>query len=271
LYGDVLERIRIVSAIAPDVAEHAPEAPLIVPASLVRLFSRLGVTIEPGDLGFAPDAIDRLVSLLPLVPAPEHCEGCVRPVALPRFDDLALPVLWADERIVLDRDPPRLLIGLCWHGSGGGRSAVGLDDDPRCIPVELLRPLLAVPGLQFVALQQADWAPALRALPESEGIPDLAGLGVQDWADTAGIIQQLDLVITIDSAVAHLAGNLGAPTWLLLISPRHPAWDQGRWGRQPPLYPAVRQIRQPEPGDWASVVTQLCSEVALLSVARAIA
>jgi len=182
---------------------------------------------------------------------------------------MELPPLWADETVQFNPDPSLLQVGLCWHGSGGGRSATGLDDDFRCIPVPMLLPLLDVPGVQFTALHFNDHAQTLQALPEGRGIQSLTNLGVWDFAGTAGVMRKLDLVITIDTSVAHLAGNVSVPTWLMLVSPENfldrgtlvCRFDGGRWSRTPPLYPSVRQFRQTTPLDWSTVVAGVEAEL----------
>lgn len=89
----------------------------------------------------------------------------------------------------------------------------------------------------------------------------MTDLGVWDFAGTAQVMRKLDLVITIDTSVAHLAGSLGVPTWLLLMAPRCSMWDAGRWACVPPLYPSVRQFRQRTPGDWQQVVAEVEAEL----------
>lgn len=242
-FGDAIGNARIV----PYIAQEAPaDTVLAVQPELVRLFSQLG---------------------FPVVSLPD-----VNPADYPggfyggysggmHFDKMPLPPLWADTRIVLPRTPGRLLAGLCWQGSGGGRSAVGLDDDPRCIQVEHLLPLLQKAGVDWVALQMADRTPELRALPGFENVAGLDTYGVSDFADTAGILKQLDLVITVDTSIVHLAGSLGRKTWLLLRHEKHPIFDHGRWSIVPPLYPTVRQFRQTIGNDVRELIARVGTEL----------
>jgi hypothetical protein len=246
-WGDAIQGSKIVPYVAPYWAETTT---LAVRSELVRLFSRLGLRVRalaPGD-----ETVTRA-----LVP------GDIR---LPHFEHMQLPPLWADETVPFNPDPNLFQVGLCWHGSGGGRSAVGLDDDFRCMPAPTLLPLLSVPGVQFTALHFTDHAQALQALPEGREIQSLSDLDVWDFAGTAAVMKRLDLVITIDTSVAHLAGNLGVPTWLMLVSPSHSGWDGGRWACTPPLYATVRQFRQDTPGDWGPVISDVEAELRSVSV-----
>jgi hypothetical protein len=240
-WGDSIQQARIVPYLAPHT-----DAVLVESRELVRLFSKLGMHVVAFD-ELDQDARDRATCSIADVLRPG--------VPIPRGYQWELPTLWADETVPFNPDPSLLQVGLCWHGSGGGRSAIGLDDDWRCIPPEMLLPLLAVPGVQFTALHFTDHAQAQPALE------NLSELGVWDFAGTAGVMRKLDLVITIDTSVAHLAGNLGVPTWLMLVSPKHSGWDGGRWACVPPLYPSVRQFRQETPGDWSTVIAEVEAEL----------
>ena len=101
------------------------------------------------------------------------------------------------------------------------------------------------------------------ALFRSTGVPGFLGERLADLADTAAIIAMLDLVITIDTSIAHVAGALGKPMWVLL-----PFAADWRWLRErsdSPWYPTARLFRQPAPGDWQSVVKQVGEALAHVS------
>jgi ADP-heptose:LPS heptosyltransferase len=139
-------------------------------------------------------------------------------------------------------------VGIAWSGN-----PVHKNDRKRSIPLAQFRQL-AADGWQFVSLQpdvrESDRA-AFEAWP---GLVD-AGRELRDFADTAGLLQALDLVITVDTSVAHLAGALGRPVWILL--PYSPDW---RWlmGRSDtPWYPGARLYRQPATGAWAPVLARV--------------
>jgi Tfp pilus assembly protein PilF len=168
-----------------------------------------------------------------------------------------LPYLWAQPQAVeawRARLPAaRLRVGLAWRGN-----AQFENDDARSLAtLGVLAPLGAVDGIQFVSLQkgagEADTSASLALVA--------AGAALGDMADTAALIANLDLVISVDTAVAHLAGALGKPCWLLL--PDYlPDW---RWmaGRlDTPWYPATRLFRQPAMGGWEPLIGHLAQELA---------
>ncbi|MDB5445075.1 MAG: putative repeat protein [Phenylobacterium sp.] len=106
-------------------------------------------------------------------------------------------------------------------------------------------------------------AAALRGLPAQIIGLTLEETGARDFADTAAIVDQLDLVISVDTAVAHLAGAMGKPCWVLLPA----AWQDWRWLRErrdSPWYPSVRLYRQSVPGDWGEVVGEIEADLAAL-------
>jgi len=138
-------------------------------------------------------------------------------------------------------------IGLVWSGNPNHGN-----DRNRSIALEALLPLLDV-SAQFISLQK-DVRPSDRAiLHERHDILDL-GRELESFADTASLIQNLDLVISVDTSVAHLAGALGKPVWILL--PYVPDW---RWllnRLDTPWYPTARLFRQSGTCEWSSVVQQ---------------
>jgi hypothetical protein len=124
-------------------------------------------------------------------------------------------------------------------------------DARRSLQLEQLLPLATVPGISFVSLQKDEAATQIAALTERWPIADFSGeLG--DFAETAALVESLDLVISVDTAVAHLAGALNKPVWLLN------RWDTDwRWLLQredSPWYPSLRQFRQTREGGWDQVV-----------------
>ena len=151
-----------------------------------------------------------------------------------------------------------LKVGLAWSGNprfGAARI--------KACPVHLLDALLSVPGCAFVSLQTGDAAAEAAGLarkdrPVIEAGPELAG-----FDDTAALVAALDLVISIDTAVAHLAGALGKPVWIMLPYAADWRWLVDR--EDSPWYPTARLYRQPHPGEWGSVVGRLAADLALRS------
>jgi ADP-heptose:LPS heptosyltransferase len=122
------------------------------------------------------------------------------------------------------------------------------------MPLRFLLPLLELRDIQFVALQK-ELPERETALFASTGVPGFLDERLADLADTAAIVAMLDLVITIDTSIAHVAGALGKPMWVLL--PFSADWRWLRHRSDSPWYPTARLFRQRAPGDWESVVRQV--------------
>ena len=140
-------------------------------------------------------------------------------------------------------------IGLVW----AGEPRQG-DDRKRSITLEMLAPLKEIDGASFYSLQKGAGAAQAATPPDGMRFADLAPR-IGDFADTAAFIANLDLVVTVDTSVANLAGAMGAPTWVLLSS--LPDWRYHLEGDATPWYPTMRLFRQPADGDWASVIARL--------------
>ncbi len=149
-------------------------------------------------------------------------------------------------------------VGVVWAGDPGRRvRAMAAVDGRRSMAPELLAPLFAVPGVRFFSLQKDG-----PAAPASFGLIDLM-TGMDDFADTAALVSQLDLVISVDTAVAHLAAALGRPVWLMDRHDHCWRWLDGR--ADSPWYPALRITRQERPGDWAGVVAAIACDLRALA------
>ena len=139
-----------------------------------------------------------------------------------------------------------LNVGLVWAGNARrGNSRVNAIDRRRSIPMADFAPLADVPGVHLVSLQKP--APTSPAFPITDWTDSLT-----DFADTAALVMALDLVITVDTAVAHLAGALGRPVWILNRYDACWRWLDGR--DDSPWYPTARLFRQRVPGDWPDVI-----------------
>lgn len=164
------------------------------------------------------------------------------------------------DRTIPDR---RLNVGLCWAGGPQHRN-----DANRSTRFADWLPLLWLP-IRLHSLQVGDraddWKEYEWAVTEGAKREGAQGdfvtplLGVEDWADTAGVIAGLDLVITVDTAVLHLAGGMGIPVWGLLA-----AAPDFRWGLvhdRSPWYPSLTLYRQPRAGTWAEVIGRVLTDL----------
>jgi hypothetical protein len=167
-----------------------------------------------------------------------------------------VPYLWTDPGLVEQWRQELaavigLKIGINWQGSKG-------DNDPRSIPLTAFAPLAAVPGVRLFSLQKG---PASRHLTDVAGhwpVTDLSGR-LDDFMDTAAVMVNLDLIVTSDTSVPHVAGALGVPVWILL--PKAHCW---RWlvnREDTPWYPTMRLFRQERPGDWGPVFQRIAEAV----------
>jgi hypothetical protein len=152
----------------------------------------------------------------------------------------------------LPQDAPR--IGLAWSGN-----PTYARDHDRSIALSELAPLFAIEGVRFVSLQKDVRTNDVAVLREHPGIVDIsADLG--DFVDTAAVIAQLDLVISVDTAVAHLAGAMGKPVWILLPSLPDFRWLLDR--SDSPWYPSARLFRASEPRQWRDAVAHVAGALA---------
>jgi tetratricopeptide (TPR) repeat protein len=243
--GDTLQFCRY----APAVAATGAAVTLGVPASLKSLLRTL-----PG--------VEHVVSEHdPSRPFDFHCPLMSLPLAFgTRLETIPAPVpyLWANPfRVAAWQERLAKLggikVGLVWAGSGKVRVV-----DLRLTRLEQMRQFGAVDGVTLVSLQKGEPASQTRSPPPGLAIHDWTD-ELTDFADTAALIAALDLVISVDTAVAHLAGALGKPVWALLN--HSPDW---RWlldREDSPWYPTMRLFTQPRPGDWATVLRRVSSEL----------
>ncbi len=144
-----------------------------------------------------------------------------------------------------------LRVGLVWSGARKLKALLN-----RSCPLEVILSLQNIPGVTLYSLQLGDAAARLRAYPRSLRPVDLTE-SIVDMADTAAIISHLDLVISIDTAVAHLAGAMGKPVWILL--PRMADWRWMLEREDSPWYPTARLFRQKTAGDWPGLMAEVSS------------
>jgi tetratricopeptide (TPR) repeat protein len=151
-------------------------------------------------------------------------------------------------------------VGLCWAGNPRYKA-----DSLRSVKLATLLPLLRTPGITWVALQKGPAAEELLALPGDALVSDGSSRD-RDLAETAALISTLDLVITTDTCIAHLAGAMAKLVWILL-----PHLSDWRWMQQTeatPWYPTARLFRQSIPGDWTGLVERVIGELSELLAVR---
>jgi tetratricopeptide (TPR) repeat protein len=248
-FGDTIQFIRYL----PMVLAKGGKVILEIPDALKPLVGQIDGVIAMVSRGQA------------LPPFDLHCPLLSLPLAFgTTLTDVPAPVRYLrapPERVEQWRaclprgEVPR--VGLVWSGKPTHKN-----DHNRSIALARLAPLLLKPDFQFVSLQKeysdADRA-SLRKFPALVRLHDT----LSDFADTAAVVAALDLVIAVDTAVAHLAGAMGKPVWILL-----PAIGDWRWmveREDSPWYPSARLFRQPHIGDWGSVISRVGRELAALA------
>jgi Tfp pilus assembly protein PilF len=142
-------------------------------------------------------------------------------------------------------------VGLAWSGR-----PTHPNDRRRSIILSQLLPLAGVKGVTFVSLQKPMPERDVPLLPRFRGLTDLSG-ELTDFGETAALIANLDLVITVDTSMGHLGGALGKPTWILIPKAADWRWMLNR--EDSPWYPSVRLFRQPKPGAWEDPLQRLKS------------
>lgn len=260
--GDII----MFASIIPDLLAEGANIILAIQSELVRLFKQSFPTIDvrPHLLGVNPANVDDVETIdyqIPICSLARYKRS-----KLAHFEN-AKPYLQADEQLVaacLEKlkilapsADKKLKVGIMWgsnpgHGvSWGSRRA-----QRKSMPVNLLEPLAAVSNdLLFVSLQnnevghEAAFAPQLNMLDFRQSLLDLA--------DTAALIANMDLIISVDTSVAHLAGAMGKPVWMPLME--RADWRWGESGDTSVWYPSARLFRQTEQGNWSFVVKDLCS------------
>ncbi|MDE1148365.1 MAG: tetratricopeptide repeat protein [Azospirillaceae bacterium] len=254
--GDLIQFCRYVDRRHWPAGRAPARIVMTVPPPLARLFAGLeGLDrMIVGDDRFeAADAHAALLSLPGLLGTTLENVPAAIPYLAPPPDALAgWSALFADA-------PPGPRVGIVWAGNPEHKG-----DNFRSLGgIDTLAPLWRVPGVRWYSLQvgkRAGDAHYVRNGPPG-GISNLSGrLG--DYAETAGAIAQLDLVITVDTSVAHLAGAMGKPVWILVSATPDWRWMLGR--ADSPWYPTARLFRQSRLGDWRDPVDEVAQALAAL-------
>jgi Flp pilus assembly protein TadD len=174
-----------------------------------------------------------------------------------------VPYLFPDPRLVAHwreelGTEPGVKVGIAWQGDPRHS-----DDRSRSIPLVQFEPLARVPGVRLISLQKGPGMEQLPALADRFPVTDLGRRldeATAPFLDTAALMKHLDLVVTCDSAVAHLAGALAVPVWVALAFTSDWRWLLSR--ADSPWYPTMRLFRQERPGDWPGVFGRMAEELA---------
>ncbi len=244
-FGDVLQFLRYL----PWVAARCPHLALACGPEMRRLIAHNHPGLEVFDRW---DACPPFSAFCPLSGLPRLHGTRLEtiPAAIPYIAPEPAKVAAWERRLQAMLAPGYRRVGIVWSGRA--------QPPNRSVSLSALAPMAAIDGISLVSLQMG---PARAEVAGYFGRAPLLGLAheIADFADTAAIVSNLDLVVTIDTAIAHLAGAMGKPVWIML--PYSPDW---RWllGREgSPWYPTARLFRQPAPGHWQPVVLRIAADL----------
>ncbi|HEY7491993.1 MAG TPA: tetratricopeptide repeat protein [Candidatus Tectomicrobia bacterium] len=243
--GDAIQFARYL----PLAAQRCGQLLLVCPPDLIPLLATLPGITQIRDAGAL--TVAEFDTHLPLLSLP-RVFGTTRatiPAVVPYFDVAALRRRKDLMALPQLESLARPKVGLVWAGSPTYKH-----DRQRSCALQDFAPVLQTPGIAWYSLQTGDRSQELMQLPPDLRVQDLAP-SLHDFGDTALLLDQLDLVLTVDTAVAHLAGALGKPVWVLL--PAVPDWRWGLEGEQKPWYPTMRLFQQRRAGDWAAVMQRV--------------
>jgi tetratricopeptide (TPR) repeat protein len=249
-YGDTLQSIRYV----PAVAKLCRKVIIRCEPELKRLFE---ASFENCQIVHNTEPLPAFDFHCPLLTLPLIFKTTVAtiPNQVPYLKPPpALIDAWRKRLNLVNRD---LNVGLVWAGNPNFKG-----DAKRSLHLQQLSSLAKVAGVKFYSLQKGYAQEQAKSPLNGLQITNL-GSTLADFADTAAVISLLDLVITTDTSVPHLAGALGRPTWTILQFVPHFCWF---WNRDDsPWYPTARLFRQRSPGDWDEVIARVANELAALA------
>jgi tetratricopeptide (TPR) repeat protein len=249
-FGDALQFVRYVAPLAPG----AGRVTLRVDPALARLFGSIpgvevAATYDAASYDFHIPLMD-----LPLVVGTTL--ATIRGETPYLAADPADVAAWGARLAALGAGRR---VGLVWAGKSRAHDPAAFAiDKRRSLRLAQLAPLGSVPGVRFYSLQKGDPAAEAAEPPPGLGLVDLTG-DIADFAATAALIQNLDLVISVDTSVAHLAGALGKPVWILSRFDGCWRWLNGR--EDSPWYPTARLFHQRTRGDWSEVIARVVEEL----------
>ncbi len=232
----------------PLAAKRCKNLIVACPAELIPIFATIsGISQirEPGQIGVA-----EFDTYLPLRSLPHVFKTTLDTIlaTVPYIDAAALRRRKENPSLLLPRsDCPR--IGIVWVGNPNHSA-----DRYRSCPLHEFLPILSIPEITFYSLQKGARHEDLTDLPSGIQVEDLEPQ-LSDFGDLAVVIDQLDLIISVDSPTAHLAGALRKKTWTLLSQVAD--WRWMLEGETTPWYPTMRLFRQTQPGDWSGVIERV--------------
>ncbi len=239
-FGDTLQFIRY----APLAAQLGGRVVVQCPPALVRLLRSLPQIAQVISQSDRLPAFDLHIPLLSL----PHLFGTTLDT-IPNQVPYLIPCPADASALPISAPSKSFKVGIAWAGNPNYPA-----DFSRSCTLATFLPLLHLSGITFYSLQKGDKRAELSQLLDPHQVIDL-DQQLQDFADTAAIMEQLDLIITTDTAVAHLAGALNRPAWVLLAT--MPDWRWLRRRRDSPWYPSMTLFRQSSAGDWAGVMAQV--------------
>lgn len=263
--GDIIQFARY----ARLVAQRFPDCKVIIEAK--QTVKRLLQTV-PGihsviNFGEKLPHIDYAIAMMSL---PQHLSPSVSliPVNEPEFhikkDDVEA---WEGKLapLLYDRKPGALKVGLCWAGMARPAQGMAKIDSMRSTTLDTFAPLAKIPNILWLSLQKGPPATQVQKPPVDMTIGDFTE-DMYDFYETCAAIETCDLVITVDTAVAHAAASIGKPTWILS------RWD-GCWRwfdrrEDSPWYPSAKIFHQDQPHNWDSVIKRIGDELLDLTLAK---
>jgi FkbM family methyltransferase len=258
-FGDTIQFIRFV----PGVKALGGTVVLECQKELVRLMQSVpGLDrIVVRDTAEAETATREADLVCPLASLPGICKATTESLPGVSFPYLVPPEGTGKKfDALLARAGDRLRVGIVWSGS-----ITFADNANRSAGLAPYLRFAAIPGVQLFGLQKGPRLEELKALGTDSLIIDASPL-LDDFADTAALIQRLDLVLMTDSSVTHLTGALGCPIWVMLM--HHPDWRWLRERTDSPWYPSVRLFRQRTPRDWEHVFSEVEKALTELAASR---
>jgi Flp pilus assembly protein TadD len=244
-FGDSIMLVRFMK----QLAVKGCRITLAVPTELMRLFERSFNYIKVVDMSSITEAADEKFDYhAPMLSVMRHLD-----IGSPHEID-ATPYLLAEPTVPVNLPKAKLRVGICW--ASGNHGAV-VADRRRVVPLTQFLPLSEIPGVALISLQKGKESYDIMA-QGLEGIVYDLSHRLEDFAHTADVMANLDLIISVDSAVAHLAGAIGKPC--LMLSPYSRCWRWWNFNGQP-WYRDMLQFTQSQDGTWNEAMADVTAEV----------